>query len=354
MVQDSPVARLVSWRSQLRKSFHYTGVLRESRKEGPWPPPLAAPLRFASRRVLIARGDRFGDMMLSVPFLARVQAAGAQVCVLTPDPVSRALLLAAGVECVGKAVEAAEFEPWLVLFPTTSRNLRSRRHPERWEFVQQILGAFPDTPVVAPSMRRAEAFSFYAGPCVTPLSGYTALSLLDRFADRLGLPWAVAPPLERWMVGPAERARGAVVLNLSAGRPGESDRRHLPIAFWSEVARALSPVATVASIVQPGEPARRAQAEADPELSKGPVACFEDVAEAAAWLGRQRLLISPETGLCHLARNLSLPMAVLTPPRKVPFFYPPAPDARFVFAKSLDAIAPRQAVEAAGELLAQR
>jgi hypothetical protein len=57
--------------------------------------------------------------------------------------------------------------------------------------------------------------------------------------------------------------------------------------------------------------------------------------------------------LCHLARNLALPMVVLTPPRKVPYFYPRAVDTRFVFATRLDQIAPRQAVEAARALLAQ-
>lgn len=45
-------------------------------------------------------------------------------------------------------------------------------------------------------------------------------------------------------------------------------------------------------------------------------------------------------------------MVVLTPKRKVPYFYPAEPGTGFVFAKSLDAIGPHQVVAQARALLA--
>jgi hypothetical protein len=346
------LSRLDDWRRELRKSFEYMGTLRKTRRRGPWPPRLRKPPRFASSRVLIARSDRFGDMMLTIPFIERVLAAGARVCVMTPDPASRTLLAAAGIECIAKPIEAVEFAPELVLLPTACRTLRSRRHRERWEFVMELFATLPGVPVVAPAMRRREALSFFAGPCVTPVSVHSALAILDRLADGLSLPRAAQPLLAPWIRPPADRARGAVVLNLSAGRAGESDRRDLPVAFWSQVAGALRP-ASIASIAQPGDEARRVEAESDPVLSQGEAVCFEDVVEVTDWLGRQRLLVSPETGLCHLARNLGVPMVVLTSPRKVPYFYPRSPDTEFVFAMALAELAPTQVAEAARGLLAR-
>jgi hypothetical protein len=352
-VADPLLERLDDWRRQYRLSLEYMGTLRKHRRRGPWPPRLRAAPRFASTRVLVARGDRFGDMMLTVPFLSRVLAADAQLRVMTPDATSRSLLAAVDVGCVAKPGEAVDFAPEIVLLPTPCRTLRSRRHRERWEFVTEIFTTFPNTPVIAPALRRAEALSLFTGPCVTPVSGISALTILDRFANGLGLPREAPALLARWVSEPVERAGGALVFNLSAGRPGGSDRRDLPVSFWSQVARSLLPLAPIASIVQPGDEERLAQAASDPVLSKGEVVCFEEVADAATWLGCQRMLISPDTGLCHLARNLALPMVVLTPPRLAPYFYPRSPDVERVLAMTLAELAPAQVVEAAGGLLAR-
>lgn len=333
-------------------SLEHMGTLRKTRRRGLWPPPIQAAPRFADSRVLVARNDRFGDMMLTLPFLSRVLASGARVSVLTPDKTASALVSAVGVPCIAKPAEAAAFAPDIALIPITCRTLRSRRHRERWEFVLELLATLRGTPVVVPAIRRAEALSLFTGPCVTPVSGYTALTVMDRFANGLGLPRAAAPLLERWTRAPAERMEGAVVLNLSSGRPGEAGRRDLPIAFWSRVAAALAPGLPVASIVQPGDDARRAEAESDPVLSKG-VVCFEDIRVVADWLGRQRLLISPETGLCHLARNLGLPMVVLTPLRNVLYFYPRAPDVTLVSSMRLDELDDAPVAAAARRLLGE-
>lgn len=302
-------------------------------------------------RVLLARHDRFGDMMLTLPFLARLRASGADLRVLASDRLSRQLLSRAGVACVADAQELRGWMPQWVLFAEPSRHLRSRRHPERWAFVDALLDTFPGVPFAMPVMRRGEAMSFYPGPYCTPTSGLSAIHLLERFADGLGLPAAERPLLADWITDDATRRRGAIVLNLSAGRAGESDRRDLPVRFWSRVAEGLAHLGPVACIVQPGDDQQREDAEADPLLAKGEIVCFEDVADAACWLGRQRLLLSPETGLCHLARNLDVPMVVLTPRRKIPYFYPLGPGSGFVFAKSLDRITPDEVVDAALPML---
>jgi hypothetical protein len=342
---------LNAWRRSWRRSFGYAEPIRRARARGLWPAAVPLPRSWKGRRVLVSRGDRFGDMMLTLGFLARARQSGADLRVLAADRLSRQLVSAAGIPCVGRAAALGDWRPEWVWLPEPCRHLRSLRHPERWSFVEEMLETFRGAAFAVPSMRRAEAMSVFPGPYCTPRSGLSAIGLLDRFADGLGLPPADRPLLRPWIAPPEQRRRGAIVLNLSAGRASESDRRDLPIGFWSEVADLLSGLAPLACIAQPGDEARRDEAASDPRLGKGEVVCFDDVAEAAAWLGSQRLLLSPETGLCHLARNLGVPMVVLTPPRKVPYFYPPARTSRFVFAKSLRRILPGEVVaEALGML----
>lgn len=350
-VRDTALSRLDAWRQNWRRSFGYLGAIRRSKAQGLWPPRVEGPPDFEGLPVLLARGDRFGDMMLTVPFLARLVASRADLRVLATDRLSRQLLSKVGVDCVADAHGLDGWRPDWVLFAEPSRNLRSKRHPERWAFVDRMLADFRGAHFAMPVMRRGEAMSIFPGSFCTPTSGISAILLLELFADGLGLPPAERPLLHPWIRDDPTRRQGAVVLNLSAGRAGESDRRDLPIGFWSAVAEGLAERAPVACIVQPGDDRQREDAASDPRLGKGEIACFEDVADAADWLGRQRLLLSPETGLCHLARNLEVPMVVLTPKRKIPYFYPLAPSSGFVFAKSLDVIAPQQVVEAALPML---
>jgi hypothetical protein len=304
--------------------------------------------------MLAVRRDHLGDAALSVPFLGRLLESGAEVRVLLTDGASRALLSRVGVRCVAELEELGDWKPDGILFLESCRHLRSQRHPERWSFVESVLSAFPGAACAIPSMRRAEAMSVFPGSYCTPLSGVTALSLLERFADGLGLPRERSPLLERWVADDAVRSSGCAVLNLSAGRGESGDRRAIPISFWAEVAEALAGVVPLACIVQPGDDALRRDFEdlqRSGRLRDCPLFCFDDIADAAQWLGRQRVLASPETGLCHLARNLRLPMVVLTPRRQVPYWYPPGDDVRFVFAERLRDASPRHTAAAVRELL---
>lgn len=360
-MRETGLQRLDAWRQNWRRSFGYLGAIRRTRARGLWPARAERPARWSGVRVLLARGDRFGDMMLTLPFVARILASGPDLRVLATDRLSRQLLERRGIRCheslealaASEPAEAGGWRPDWVFFAEPGRRLRSGRFPERWAFVEQMLTGFRGAHFAMPVMRRGEAMSLFTGSFCTPTSGFSALRLLDVFADGLGLARAERPLLDDWIASRDERRSAAVVVNLSAGKAGESDRRDLPAHFWSEVAEGLGDAVRIACIVQPGDDRVREQAEADPRLGKE-IVCFDDVADAAIWLGRQRLLLSPETGLCHLARNLALPMVVLTPKRKVPYFYPIEPDTGFAFAKQLGDIAPGEVIAAAKALLATR
>lgn len=275
-------------------------------------------------------------MMLSLPFLSRLAESGARIRILAVDALARRLLTAIGFECFADPEEARSWQPNAIMFLEPCRHLRATRHPERWRFVEEVLRVHPEVPVATPVMRSNEALSLHPGPYCTPFSGVTALSVLDRFADGLGLPKCERNLLDDWVVAdPADR-RG-VVLNLSAGPPGTEDKRTVALETWAEVADALDGAATEV-VVQPGDDVRRVEFE---ELQRQgrfrdvTAHCFDDIVEAARWLARKRLLVSPETGLCHLARNLAVPQVVLTPRRQVPYWYPPASNVRCVFAEDL-------------------
>jgi ADP-heptose:LPS heptosyltransferase len=197
--------------------------------------------------------------------------------------------------------------------------------------------------------------SSFAGPYCSPTAPFTALGLLDRFATKLSLPVAAVDLMAGLRT--RDRSDGCVVLNLSAGPPGDPDRvRDVPVSFWAEVARALRPHARVRCLVQPGDDTRRedyARLAAEGRFDGVGLECFEHVAETAAWLGRQRLLVSPETGVCHLARNLALPMVVLTPERQVPYWYEPGERLACVYAERLADLDPADVSRACVAVLAR-
>jgi ADP-heptose:LPS heptosyltransferase len=346
--------KLWAWRRHLKRSFHYTNVIAATRAKGIWPEARRGALEISGRRILAIRRDRLGDAMLSVPFLSRLLASGADVRVLLLDEASRALLGSAGVCCVGSVEELGDWRPEGALFLERCRHLRSELHPERWQFVEEMLRALQGVPCVIPTMRRAEAMSYFPGSYCTPFSGLTALSLLRLFADGLELPAGRGPLFEKWIAPDEVRAAGRVVFSLSAGVGGETGRRYIPLPLWEDIARRLADAAPLACMVAPGDDARREAFESlrrQGGLPDCELHCYSDITAATEWLGRQRLLVSPETGLCHLVRNLRLPMVVLTPERQIPYWYQRTDDTRYVFAELLRDVDAQDAATAIRELL---
>lgn len=342
------------WFTHWQRSFDYMEVIARTRARGIWPERLRRCPPFS--KVLLVRRDRFGDMMTSLPFIGRALDSGASVKVLATDRVARDLLQSAGVDCVPDPSSLGGWMPEAVLFLERCRHLRSARHPERWQYVETTLRAFSGAHFVVPAMRSAESMSYFAGPYCRPFHGATALSLLERFADGLGFLDTARPLLRHLIADPAARAKGDVVFNLSAGAPGISDSRAIPAGFWADVAGHLPPSLPLSCIFQPGDEARqRSFAEAGEAKKIRPFreVSFPDVADAAKWLGRQRLLVSPQTGLCHLARNLELPTVVLTPKHLAPYWYPKSPYLRRVFADRLADCSPLETAARAMELLGE-
>lgn len=123
-----------------------------------------------------------------------------------------------------------------------------------------------------------------------------------------------------------------MVLNLSAGYPLQTGRRFLPISFWVELRQKLSKQEVVA-LAQPGDEDRLREYHQESRALglDGTVAKTRPgLWDLAGWLGRQGTLISPETGICHMARMLGLPTVVLTPRPLVPFWYRPSQNLKVI------------------------
>ncbi len=346
--------RTRQWWRRWTKAGQGLATVAAARREGWWPAAAALPDGFAGRKVLCVRRDRFGDAMVSVPFLDRLAASGAESWLWPGDGISRRLLGALGQRCVGDLDAARALRPDWLLFLQACRHLRASRYPERWAWLREVCEAFPGTPAAIVCWRRAEAMADVTA-LGKPWSGSDRIAELARFADALGLPPAESGLFAGWRAPLQTRRTGALVINLSAGAPGVEDRREVPIAFWAEVhARLRERVAATACVVLPGDEERRAdfeRSQAQGAFRGCTLKCEPDIVEVARWLARQRLLLSPETGMCHLARNLGLPMLVLSPARLVPYWYPAAPTTRVVCARELkDASLPETIAAAEGML----
>lgn len=314
-------------------------VIKKTQSKNLWPAPISELGEWKGKKVLIIRRDHLGDMCLSLSFLSRLKAAGAQFKVLATDRWSRELLSTVSVQTYEYLEDAVNWKPEWVIFLEFSRHLRATRHPERWAFVEKVLNDFPYTPILMPSMRKAEAMSYFPGSYAKPFQAVTAEGLLENFGNHLGLPdfnqleSLVRPYFDR----STSRSNGKVVINLSAGQIGVRDHRWVPISVWENVLSQLPEDIEVAFISTPQDSQRRREMQNAVE-SKGfqNVEFFsQDLEGAFNWLTQQRMLVSPETGLCHFAAQINLPRVVLTGENLVPYWYPPKKELRCVFAKDL-------------------
>lgn len=341
------------WLKTRRKSGEHLDKLNSARSRGLWPAPTAKPANFKDVRVLCLRRDRFGDMLASLPLLARLRQAGAQVMVLTPCKTSRALLRALEVPCCDELGVAGAFVPEWLFFLQSCRHLRAERHPERWLWLEEMLTAFQGTPAAIPGWRVAEMMSVPTPIRAAPWAALDRFAELERFGDALGLPPLEGDGLVSDWLAAARPEDGGLVINLSAGEPGVEDRREVSIDFWARLHEALQPEVS-SCVVLPGDTERIKgflDAREAGQFRECELFCEQDIEKVARWLAGQRLLLSPETGLCHLARNLRLPRVVLSPPGLVPQWYTAARDIRTVCAKYLADASLEATIEAARSLL---
>ena len=178
----------------------------------------------------------------------------------------------------------------------------------------------------------------------------TATSPTDSLAD-----WLQLPPLQgsRPLAAYRQKADRQIVFNLSVGPPGERGRRVLPTSFWADLRRRLKPE-TVLAVTQPGDESRAEefrQGCLQENLSCSLAAPTTSLHDLASWLGRRGVLITPETGLCHLARMIGLPTIVMTPQRLMPFWYQPGSRLTVIcYRKSIGEVDPGQIIQALGRL----
>ncbi len=341
------------WLKTRRKSGQLFDNLGAARDAGIWPEARARPASFRGLKVLCARRDRFGDMLASMPLLARLRQAGAEVMVLSGCGTTRALLDALGVESSSEISEAGAFLPDWLFFLQTCRHLRAERHPERWEWLLELLGYFRGTPCAIPAWRKREMMSLHTSIRCAPWAALDRFAELERFGDALGLPPMQGDGLFSEWIAAARTSEGGLAINLSAGVVGVEDRREIPIEFWARVHAALQPSVS-SCIVLPGDGERMQgflDAREAGQFKNCELVCEPDIARVSRWLAQQRLLLSPETGLCHLARNLKIRRVVLSPPGLVPQWYTAAADVRTVCAKYLADVSLEETVEAARSLL---
>lgn len=308
---------LRAWIRHRRKALQYRArvfTLRSSSVK-------AASIQGAEK-ILFARGDRLGDWMNSLPFLVRLRAAGRQVVLVVREEPVRVFLSNLGFKSIGQAQDLNGWRPDLVLTGESARHLRSPRHPDRWAFLERLMRMSGQAPMVSPCVWRSEAGPVFPGSYAPPGKQITATSLTDSLGDWLELPPAAGC---RPLAGYRQKADRQIVFNLSAGRPGERGRRFLPISFWIELRRILEAESVVA-VSQPGDEDRVEEFRQGclrDNLSCSVARARTSLHDLASWLGQRGILITPETGLCHLAREIELPTIVMTPRRLMPFWYQP-------------------------------
>lgn len=344
---DRPLRWLKEWRNCRR----HLGIIERTRARGAWPPSLSNPPEWSGTRVLVARNDFFGDSILTLPFLARLQEAAEEVRFLTPDRVSRELFGHLDLDVIADRQELGDWKPDVIVFPKPCRQLRSPRLGHHlWDFVDDLLDHHPGTPCLIPSMHRSESMSLHVPVYGSPFSGWDAIRVLERFADGLGLPRS-----SRDLLAPIRRNAAAdersIVLNLTAGTGDPDGRRFIPLELWRRFHAAIREDGDVSLIVLPSDERRRQELE-DAGWDDVPVFCEPDINRVARWIASRQLLISPETALCHLARSLDVPTVVLSPANKLPYWYPPRSDQRTVCAKYLADLDVEAMVTATRELLA--
>lgn len=345
------------WRKARRQARQHLDVIEATREKGLWPPRLDGPPELEGKTVFLVRYDRFGDMMLTLPFLARLRAAGCQFEVYTESASARDLLVDAGVRVTCDIDELRGGRPDLVLLPKPCRNFRAPRHPERWRRIEGLLESFPETPFVVPSVYPNEAMSRFVGVYgANPFAPCDALTFLERFADGLGLPTSGRDLLASYR--PEDSPRG-IALNLTAGTGDPEDRRYIPTELWARFVERFRNESDerLSFVLLPEDESRRREVESHRFRER-----FDDVAvespativDTAHWLAERRLLVSPDTGLCHLARALDVPLAAAVPAKLLPYWYPPSPRQATVptkFGRDLDV---ERLVQAALRLLARR
>ena len=266
-------------------------------------------------------------MMLSLPFLSRLLASGCKLFVYTESNPARQILADVGIECSCDLEDFRQGKPDLVLLLKPCRNYRAPRHPERWQRVEQLLAWFPGTPFVIPSVHPNEAMSLYIDVYGNnPLTATDAFTFLERFGDGLDLPAVGKNLLAEYALEDRSASRG-IAINLSAGTGSRSDRRYVPTELWVQfVERLRSDIdAPVSFVLLAEDTKRRREIESEPiakRLQGVEIASPPTIIETARWLARRRLLVSPDTGLCHLARALNIPLVTAVPAKLIPYWYP--------------------------------
>lgn len=274
---------------------------------------MTGPGRDPVREVLVLRALGVGDLLTAVPALRGLRAAhpAARLTLAAPAALTRLALLTGAVDRVVDAAPLAPL-PRQVHGADLAVNLHGRG--------PQSTALLRDT---GPRRLVAWAPDGAAGPAWR--DDEHEVARWCRLLAEGGIP---ADPTDLRLARPdvAAPMAGAVVVHPGAALPS----RRWPATRWGEVARALS--TSGVPVVVTGGPDEVGLAREVAEragLTGGAVlAGRTGLLELAALIADARLLVSPDTGVAHLATALGTPSVVLFGPASPALWGPPAGRAR--------------------------
>ena len=262
----------------------------------------------AAARVVVLRALGLGDLLTSTPALRAVRRAlpGATVSLAAPAAL-RELALHTGA--VDELVDTAPLSP---LPPSLHHaDVAVNLHGRGPQSVELLRASHP---------ARLISYGVDGGPEWDP--GEHEIVRWCRLLAESGIP---ADPTDLLLAPPPVEpaARGAVLVHPGAAQAS----RRWPADRWAQVARQLADDGHDVHVT--GGPDERALAERvahDAALAPGRVlAGRTDLLALAATVAAARLLVSPDTGVAHLATALATPSVLLFGPSS-PALWGPPPD----------------------------
>ncbi len=258
-------------------------------------------------RVVVLRALGLGDLLTAVPALRAVRRAhpGAHVVLAAPAALTDLALLSGAVDEVVDTAPLAPLAPELA-GADLAVNLHGR-------------GPQSTARVAATSPRRLIAYGLPKGPTWT--ADEHEVVRWCRLLEESGIP---ADPRDLLLEAPAHEPplRGASVVHPGAAQAS----RRWPAQRWAAVAGALAAAGHDVRVT--GGPGEQALAQ---EVARGAglgpeavLAGRTDLLGLCALVASARLVVSPDTGLAHLATAYGTPSVVLFGPTPPALWGPPA------------------------------